>query len=793
MANEYGTQKYGAAEYGAGVTPPTPETIVGDYSYAVLLAWDGETFVNEAERTTGIEWTSGRDYYAGKGGGGIEPFQPGQLTATMDNSTGYFDPYSNPNIAPGKPFQFFVYYNPTDTRYQLFSGHISDIRPTSDRETVQIIVTEDTEWLAQQDATIPTVYNAVVSENIKTVLTAAKYPYARSIAASALPVTIFEAGGGETANALDVIRDLALAGMGSIFCKRDGTLTYYDLSTTTQPTHAVDQAVLDKEITINQPWDNVRNMVTVVANRFGYGPLKVIWRLDEPIYIEENSTKTLTIEYPAAQIIQPERNVDYNAFTTFEDFQPGVGYLGENNLVFVVAEDVKSTGCNITIVSSVDNGMYLYPIVLRGREIVNKKITAFTQDTTSQALGPRRLRVDTPYLQDLSYATAYGLLLLAHLKTPSKSPVIRIESRPDCLDYDLLDRVTLTSAKLGINDTYDVGRIEYRWLHPTGQAFEQIIHLQNVLYSAVPITPQPYYPSLPPVPTEKPPVTPPTIPTSPEACLSLTVPQGPNGAYTVNGGTIDNSAPSTTILVNKWFRAKTHPNRTYILIDGLWEKLTAGVWTSDATFDFTSIIGYDETSVANTTGALYTSMVSDGVRGYSFDNSTGVFVNLLKFAMAAATSGTYTQGEYIFTENIDSTETAWHLISGLTQGSWYSMQSSGYYNYRFNYGPQNKSTGFVARINGAEGSWGEALGDYPGEALTIDSTYPFAEYIAGTPKNARCFFRYASGMTINHWDYGAVYDNSGTIDINFYTANVSGADQRVTIRSIQIFNVCEDV
>jgi hypothetical protein len=792
MANEYGTQKYGAAEYGAGVTPPTPETIVGDYSYAVLLAWDGETFVNEAERTTGIEWTSGRDYYAGKGGGGIEPFQPGQLTATMDNSTGYFDPYSNPNIAPGKPFQFFVYYNPTDTRYQLFAGHISDIRPTSDRETVQIIVTEDTEWLAQQDATIPTVYNAVVSDNIKTVLTAAKYPYARSIAASTLPVTIFETGGGETANALDVIRDLALAGMGSIFCKRDGTLTYYDLSTTTQPTHTVDQAVLDKEITINQPWDNVRNMITVVANRFGYGPLKVIWRLDEPIYIEANSTKTLTIEYPAAQIIQPERNVDYNAFTTFEDFQPGVGYLGENNLVFVVAEDVKSTGCNITIVSSVDNGMYLYPIVLRGREIVNKKITAFTQDTTSQALGPRRLRVDTPYLQDLSYATAYGLLLLAHLKTPSKSPVIRIESRPDCLDYDLLDKVTLTSAKLGINDTYDVGRIEYRWLHPTGQAFEQIIHLQNVLYSAVPITPQPYYPSLPPVPTEKPPVTPPTIPNNPEACLSLTVPQGSNGPYQANGGVIDNSTPSTAILVKKWFRAATHPNRTYIIVDGKWEKLVSGVWTLDNTFDFTSIIGYDETNTANATGANYTGLVADGQRGYSFNNSTGVFVNLLKFAMAAASANptSFTKQSFITSGTVLATTPSTE-ITGLTADTWYAVQNAG---GPWHYQPGSDDT-WNARLGYDSGFTNEAdFGMHIGGAFVSTLGWStFIERIQST-NYGTCYVKSVTGSLWFSVADNVFGDNDGSLGYEVYNATVAGgADQRVTIRSIQIFNVCEDV
>ena len=728
--------------------------------------------------------------------------QPGEFTFDLDNFDGRFDPYNSSgplygSIEPGKQLQFSVKYNPTGTTYRLFTGNIKDIRPTSQRATVQIIATDALQWLAEQDITIPTAFNATVDRAINLTLDAASYPYQRAIAASSCPITYFDP---QQANALDTIRELAYAGLGTVFVDRSGNLKYYDRTTTGQPTHTLDQAVLLKQITITQPWDTVRNKITTVANRFGYGPVEEIWRLDEPIGIPGNSSTSFKIEFDAAQVLQPERGVDYLGYGTLEGFIAGVGHTSVNYLFTVYLTNITSRGATVNASNNMAGYSYL-ALTIRGRKLVNKKISFESIDATSAAKGPRRLRIDSPWLQDRGYAAAYAPLLLAHLKDPSKDPVITLEARPDGLSIDLLDKVTITSAKLGINNAYDVGYISYQWGETTGQKFTQTLHLHNILYSTAAITSQPYYPELPPVPPVQPPVVPPIEPPERRIDCTQSYPaiSGANGPVVINGGVLDNSTTTSQFQLRRWFRDQYHPYRTYVDIDARWEVLTGGVWTLDTSFDFASVNALNSLGVGVATGGLSGAQVSDGIRRYYFSNTHPYYVDRIGFTLDANPTGEpgYRKIDSVVATVTDTAgSTAGTLVTGLGSGNLYAIESSGVYLYEVE--AWRECTLFVIKYDGGtfEGSWGayKATNGGPWLVSTTTSTnVPKAEQIDDS--HFRIFLQYTSSLELiaggNNYPNDTGND-TGTLSFTVYNAvRDGGADKRVTIRSINVYNTCE--
>lgn len=799
---KYGSFKYGTAKYGTATAGPQP-TYTGEYLYTLNIKW-GSSFVNEAERLVDAYGDRGRQFYVGQSGESFENIQPGEFTFVLDNFDLRYDPYNASGalynlIEPGKAVEFSVKYLATGVRYPIFAGRIKDIRPTSGRNQVQVVVYDALQWLADQAITIPTGFNLKVHEAIDAVLNAASYPGNKSIASSNCPITFFDP---QEDVALDVIRELADAGLGTVFVDHSGTLKYYDLTTTGQSTTILDQAVLHKEITVTQPWDTVRNKITCVANRFGYGPTEEIWRMDEPLGVPAGTVSTFRIEFEQAKVQQPVRGVDYTDFFTWENFVVGVGFLTTHYYFTVSLTDITTTGATVNVSNNETDYLYLQFLTIRGQKLVNKKISFDSIDATSAAKGPRRLRIDSPWLQDRGFAAAYAPLLLGHLKDPSKDPVITIETRPDGLGIDLLDRINLTSAKLGIDVTYDVGYISYKWTKETGQGFQQTFHLQNILYSTATITPQPFYPALPPVP----PVTPPPGTEAPpgtgttgraiDCTQDYPVLVNATGPFAAGSGMIDNSHPSMAFTVGKWFRSIYHTSRTYIDIDALWETQAGGVWTPDATFDFSTVAAMSSLGVQVATGSINGSLVSDGVRRYIFNNTSPKFVQQVQLSLPAVASTTYIPGDVIYNEALPATTNSYATVP-VTNGLFYALESLGgpYQVDGDGEGTLRYSLFISYDPNANEGSDPFATAGLPTDNLNIANMGLYLENYDGT--HGRIYFQAKAGSVIariNSWTAGEGWNkviSSGGLNYVLRTAIVSGGDKRVTIRSINIYNVCD--
>ena len=785
---KWGTFKWGTAKWGGSAgAQPEPN---GRWVYKLLVDWDG-SWTNEAARCTAVRGEGGRQFYVGKGGTSFERIQPTEFTFTLKNHDMRYESYntSSPlygNIAPGKAVEFYQIDLETGTQYPLISGRIKDIQPVSGRFEVSMIVVDGLEWLAQAQITIPEKYGAYVSECIRYVLDQAQYPGAREVDASACPVPFFNP---DKVIALDCIRDLADAGLGTVFCSKRGTLKYYDLSRTSFTTHMLDQSQVSKEWITRQKWDTVRNDIETVASQWGTTALEEVWSLGYPIPLNTGETYSVKAEFDEARVAQPIRGEDYDGGLTAEGFVPGVGYSTYAPYFTCWLTDITSTSATVWMRNDAGNGLILSFLRIRGNRLKTKKLTYPAKDEASiKKWGPRRLRLESIYLQDRGFASAFAPLLLAHLKEPSRDPVVTVRNRPEALAIELFDKLELTSAQLGISETFDVGYLSYRWVGDSGgQDFEVSIYTQHVLYSNSAITAQPYYPiSNTPGPA---------TPYGSGDCLETGAnAQGTNGPIALSGsGTIDVGAPTLTIVVDRWLRPSSHSSHTFIEIDARREAFASGNWGTSDVVDFSTVVAYNSGGAAVATGTAISSGAGNGVWRYRFDNEGPVYCHTIVLS-APNPERTYTLGAYVAgASGVPATD----QVAGspaLVVGNWYAVQNDG--------------GGGGWRTNGAAPyCWSVRVGtsagnndvfslglDYIGATATLLKTVgaaggaAYAEAVDAL--TARGYFRATQSVYyIGPNETGDLSDNSGTVGYSLYNVTTED-DTRIMVRGVSIYNSC---
>jgi hypothetical protein len=194
-------------------------------------------------------------------------------------------------------------------------------------------------------------------------------------------------------------------------------------------------------------------------------------------------------------------------------------------------------------------------------------------------------------LQDLAHAGAFATMISNFLDEPQRTIELSIEHRPDLqYSFDLLDKIPFTAAKLGIDTTYHVGRIEHKWGEATGQQVITSLVLRPRLTDGtsigndpedpdLPYIPEPAYPPNWPIDT---PITPPTPPAPGGTCL-LDPAAPPNGPFVIQGpwprtlysnGTYVLDVPLA--LYELYLRPSNFTNTSYMSVTGDWQ-----VWDVD--------------------------------------------------------------------------------------------------------------------------------------------------------------------------------------------------------------------
>jgi hypothetical protein len=583
----YGVALYGDANdyYGNAIA----SGLNGEVQWIFLVDWDGDgTFAyNEGAYLVDVWTKRGERYFVKPGGNGFESPRPGEGTATLIDNTRRFDPdnASGPlyeKIFPGRKFRLMVKDLATGTTYPVMAGFINDIPPITERDKIQLSLRES--WsLLDKLVSIQMLYRNSITDAMTALISAAKFPvlFGTSIGSETQQITAFNV---DNINALDTLIELGQACLGNVFADNTGKLKFYTRGYSSMPTVAIDQADCLKEIRRAWPWENLRNIIQVIAN-------KKIKKREEPIFqargikLASGETKVITVQFqPAIDVrlysIKANGNIDGSGYNSIQNVSYTLNIYGRSMEITLVH---VATGFNVYV-----------DLMVTGRPIEDQPIRITVRNALSEAeYGEMVFKLDNPWMQDLTHASAYATMISNFLDEPQRTVEVEIEQRPALqYSFDLFDKITFTSAKLGINTTYYVGMIEHKWMKDTGQAIVTKLVMHPRLTDASAIENDAEDPDLPYLPEKEDPIditkNPPAIPAPGGTCLtdpnanangpfSLTGPfpidLRSNGTYYKDQGVVD----------GVYIRPSNFVNKSAIGVTGDWQKydLTTHNWVGD--------------------------------------------------------------------------------------------------------------------------------------------------------------------------------------------------------------------
>jgi len=478
--------KWGTFNWGDGTHWGSTAELTNTVTWIVQVDWDGDGTLdgeNEAQWLMDAPIRLGREEYLDASGKGFEHMRVGMATLVFDNHDGRYDPRNAssplyPNILPGKMIQIRVRDNSDESVYTQFTGIIDQIEPRGYRQETTITCVDYMQFLADQELTFDAeLFNTTITAALNHLLTQANYPGGRLLQEDAQPVWVFAVNGQSAAQAAHQIAD---AGLGMFWVDQYGRARYQERNHPTSGNN-LNQTVFLNDPKVNQPWDGVYNDVTVTATRYIKLPAAIIFTLPEAVYIANGNSETITVNYDPATDVQL-KSLEANTRSDGEG----------TDLTFTASEiDLGLTGGTLVVSNASGSNGYLLEVRIRGRAYSDMEQKFNATDATSQATyGLRKFYLDSPFLQDRNYATAFATILKNFLKDDRASLVLQMQGRATWQYYlQLMGFINFSSTTLGISSTsYQILGLEHDWRGDNGQDVVTTFHLHRTLVDTTAIT-----------------------------------------------------------------------------------------------------------------------------------------------------------------------------------------------------------------------------------------------------------------------------------------------------------------
>lgn len=454
-------------------------------SWNFYVDWDNNDSFDDGDEKTYLRRLNikrGRRQYINFDGSGYERVQMGEMLAELDNSTGRFNPWDSggdlyPNVRPGRKCRVAV------DGTNLFTGYIQDIRPIAGRdERIQIRAVDGILKLQNTTITDQLRTSQEVDALFGFILTAISWGDGSNIDTDDDVVPYWWPVQGKSA--WDQLNDLAQAWMGTCFINADGEFNFYARQHSAAASATVTQSELLKDIALNQPWETIRNYITVFAKpRRDYGEQEIYRLVDTPL-VEAGETLELFADYyydnapvPADNVISPASTTDY----TFNAQADGGGADLTADLSVTLTD--YGTWAKLECENTGGTDGYITLLKIRGDALGETRTRIVREDSTSQSsYGVQKLTMDYNWLQSVDNAEDFADFLKAVLPDPNVFPVVHLESQPSYqFACDLFDKVALTIAAKDIDANFDVGWIEHQTLNETCQAVRTTWYLEPAL------------------------------------------------------------------------------------------------------------------------------------------------------------------------------------------------------------------------------------------------------------------------------------------------------------------------
>lgn len=806
--------KYGVFKYHSGTLYGTGDPVIipegeGDVTWIASIKWDGSAPVNEAGYMTNFNSFRGAEHYIETGGNGFETIEPGKAILTLDNSDLRYDPYNTlsplyPYVVPGREAQISVYIHATKVTEEIITGFITDIQPVSGTEEVQITIEDGMRQLADAPYNRGLMYSITIDAAINEVLSVANLGSARNIQSTNQPLQVFDPS---DENCLSIVQGLANANMGTFFIDRKGKACFYPISYTHPTTTIFTSDLINREIRVPQPWETVRNNVTVIANRRAKRPNSVLWNFAGTVEIAAGDTYLFGAVFNKSDgLAQPIPNVDYLANTLSDG--TGTNISSQFTVTFV---DVTTSECQVSVKNNTAAAGFLLALRITGYEIVSSPLKSSVTDPVSiNFYKPRQFILDNKWLQDRNFAEFYASVACAHLNDPQKNPIFQIDQRPTLqYSFDLMEHANLIVASRSIDTTSEIYGIRHEWLNDTGQNVKTTVYLQDVMYDATVVTPDPFIPpiggglnDLPNVPFDDQPVwfdpwIPDTeFPNMPEIgdfCLLTDAYETQEFAVTADNVRLENKVGGIReafIWYPCTLRAANALNKSVLNVYGGWsyedstsDNMLVWKYESENSWWHVDAINSSKTVLASAT----LSSITNYPRFATFAPTTPLEV--AGFRIWIDEQGEYSVLSQLSTGSINVSSSDGSNINGLTSGTLYAIEGAGGPYYSESSDTSKSAYAFDAYLS----TWKTIGGQRIGGGLnyvngSTDSEVLGIERYVNNLYSRGYFESTGTGIKARVYDY-LWSDNSGSLNYILSSARVSG-NKLMTINNLTLKNIC---
>jgi hypothetical protein len=469
----FGMFKYGHFQkYGA---------IVSDnLLWAFEVDWDNDgAFDGSGEHTRlkSLSITRGREGMFTSAASGESRFaraQVGNCDLSLDNFDRRYDPWYAtsllyPNVQPGREIRLRVQDGSAGATYDLFRGKIDEIPSTGGRKTALTRITASDGWrlLLDRNSTVAlltdTTADALIDDVLDDVDWLATWGRDLNVGSDTIPY-----GWVNDQSAFDAIHDLTESEMGLVTIGADGKIYFKSRHTLLLETAALalTEAEVINEPAVTNPWDSIKNKVSVRAYPRQLASLGEIWRLDEIRAVQPGAAVTLWGTFRdqnynstiAQDVADPVATTDYTMNT---ESGGGGTDLTAN---FTVVATIFSGSVKLVVTNGSAYEGFITLLKIRGKALESLNVSAsISENGASQnTYGKRQLTLELPFQQATLVANDLSDWLLSWLTSPLPTVVVEILDRPSLqFAYDLGTLITFTSTYYGIAHSFRIAKIQH--------------------------------------------------------------------------------------------------------------------------------------------------------------------------------------------------------------------------------------------------------------------------------------------------------------------------------------------
>ncbi len=449
-------------------------------TWTVAVDWDGDGILeaDEGPRLTGLTVDRGRQRRFGSRA--WEPMRVGRLVATLDNYDGRYAAWNTssplyPGIVPGR--EALVQVSDGVTTWDVMTGTVQDVAVYGyGSPQAQLVVEDGWRWLKDQAAYTAVVENIRTGEAVGAILTAADWPWGRTLDAGNDRIPLWWAHG----EAARQINDLAAFEAGFAYVAGNGDFKFISRNNVyaVDPVDTVTQDELLKDVALAQPIDSLRNVIRVLASPRVEAAEDDVWKLSTPQLVKAGATETIYAELrtPVVDAVTPVATTDY----VFNSAADGSG----TDLTANLSVTLTAYGQRLVLVLNNTGGTPGYVTLLKVRAKlleVQDALAAEVEDTTSQTdyRVVRLYEEASDYMQTWLRANNKAAWLLYQMKTPVAVPVVQFEARAERqFGHELGTVVQLDIEQVGLDKDFLIGGLRHRWLDGNGQAVRTSWYLE---------------------------------------------------------------------------------------------------------------------------------------------------------------------------------------------------------------------------------------------------------------------------------------------------------------------------